>query len=481
MICDKRLVERTPALAKTPTGITGLDEITRGGFPANRTTLVCGGPGCGKTILAMEFLVRGVQTFHEPGLFVSFEETPEQLIENFRSLGFAVEDLIEEKKLKIVHVDLPIGEVIESGTFSLDGLLMRLEHGIAEVGAKRVVLDTMEAIFSVLSDTDGLRAEIGRVFHWIKERGVTAVVTGERGTGELTQQGFEEYLCDCVLLLDHRIAEQTSRRRLRIIKYRGSSHATDEFPFLIGETGFSVFPITSLNLDHGARSERVSTGVRDVDAMLGGKGYFKATTVLISGKAGTGKSSLAAAFALSACERGERCLYFAFEESASQLTRNMKSVGINLDPFIANGSLIVRSFRPTFRGLEEHLVSIVRETDTIRPTCAVMDPITNFVAVGGVDEVKSMLTRILDHLKHLGVTLLMTALTAGSDALEGTEQHVSSLVDTWIAIDMKLVGNARRRRIYVVKSRGMEHSQETSEMLMSASGLSVVSLRMEQS
>jgi circadian clock protein KaiC len=463
------------ALPKAKTGISGLDDITYGGLPAGRTTLVCGGPGCGKTILAVEFLVRGAREFDEPGLFVSFEEDKEQLIENFASLGFDIEDLIRKKKLKIVQVAVSKQELIQSGSFTLDGLLILLDHAIRELGATRVVLDTLESVFAALSNTENLRTEVAGLFQWLKDKGVTAVITGERHNAELTKYGFEEYVSDCVILLDHRITDQTSKRRMRIIKYRGSSHSADEVPFLIGDTGLSVFPISSLQLNHVAGIRRVSTGIKDLDTMLEDKGYFEGTTVLISGKAGTGKSSLAATFALAAVDRGERCLYFSFEESGSQIERNMKSLGMDLGPSLESGLLTILAFRPTFRGLEEHLVAILRETEKIKPSCVVMDPITNFVSQGGVAEVKSMLTRVLDVLKRQRITLLMTALTRGDmRRLSETEVNLSSLVDTWIALDLEFTGEKRRRSLYVVKSRGMGHSHKTSEMIMSARGLSLV-------
>jgi circadian clock protein KaiC len=464
------------AVSKAPTGIQGLDEITRGGLPAGRPTLICGGPGCGKTILGMEFLVRGALEFDEPGVFVSFEESPRHLIDDFSSFGFDIGDLIAQNKLRIAHVDLSKGEIVEAGAFSFDGLLIRLDHAVAEIGAKRIVFDTLEAVFAALTQTEHLRNEIARLFNRLRDMGVTSIVTGERGTGELTGHGFEEYISDCVLLLDHRINGGISKRRLRIVKYRGSGHSADEFPFLIGETGFSVLPITSLSLDHEACYERVSSGVPDLDTLLGGKGFFRATTALITGRAGTGKTSLSASFALAACERGERCLYFSFEESQAQIVRNMKSLGIDLEPWLNKGMLTIRALRSTFRGLEEHLVAVAHEVSRFRPDCVVMDPITNFVTVGGAEEVKSMLTRILDLLKGGGITLLMTALTASSGGLNETEMHVSSLVDTWIGLDLRLTGNSRDRTIYVIKSRGMDHSHETRELKMSARGLSVHNL-----
>lgn len=467
-------------LAKAPTGIFGLDELTGGGLPAGRPTLLCGGPGCGKTILAMEFLVHGARDFREPGLYVSFDESAQSLREDCLPFAFDLEGLIAQKRLKIAHVDMSHGEIVEAGAFSLDGLMIRLAHGIAEVGAKRMVLDSLESVFAALSDSEMLRHETARLFHWIRDKGITAIVTGERGTQDLTRYGFEEYISDCVLLLDHRVSEQVSKRRMRLIKYRGSAHATDEFPFVIGKTGISVLPITSLNLDCPTSAERVSTGVGELDAMLGQAGYFKGTTVLVSGKAGTGKSSLAAAFAAAACARQERCLYLAFEESAAQLTRNMRSVRIDLEAGITRGLLTIQAFRPTFRGLEEHLIAMTEAIDKLTPGCVVMDPITNFISVGSPEDVRSMLTRFIDHLKTRGITLFFTALTAGSGRSDETGTDVSYLVDTWIALDVQVVGNTRHRELYVVKSRGMDHSRETRELILSSHGLSLRSLRTEE-
>jgi circadian clock protein KaiC len=461
------------ALAKVRTGIEGLDEITEGGLPAGRPTLICGGAGCGKTILAMEFLVHGAREFNQPGLFLSFEESPTQILENFRSFGFHLEDLVEEKKLKISHVELGQGKTIESGAFTLEGLLIRVEQGIAAIGVKRVVLDSMDALFSALANTQNLRNEIARMLQALRDRQVSVVVTAERGADEFSRYGFQEYVSDCVLLLDHRISGQISKRRVRIVKYRGSRHSADEFPFLIGRTGISVLPITSVSLDHGASNERVSSGVDDLDEMLGGSGYFKGSTVLVTGQAGTGKSSLASAFAVAVCKRSERCLYFSFEESAAQKTRNMKSIGIDLEAWLQRGLLTIEAFRPSHRGLEEHLVALADRTEAIEPTCVIMDPITDFISVGDVLEIKSMLTRILDFLKHRGITMLMTALTPGSSDQDQTEMRLSSLSDTWIAVNRAGAGASRLSGLQVVKSRGMQHSQEVRRLVMSSRGLSL--------
>jgi circadian clock protein KaiC len=461
------------SLKKAPIGVEGLDAITHGGFPAGRPTLICGGPGCGKTILAMEFLVRGALEFDEPGLFVSFEESIEDLYHNFRSFGFDLESLVEQKKLFISHVKLSRTEIVESGEFTLDGLFIRLADGIQQVGAKRVAIDTLESLFSHLTDTNALRAEIARLFGWLKDQGMTSVITAEKGSGQLTRNGLEEYVSDCVLTLDHRIADQISKRRLRVVKYRGSSHEKDEYPFLIGASGFSALPITSVHLDHTVSSDRVSTGVPDLDAMLGGKGYYRGSTVLLSGAAGSGKSTLAASFAAATCARGERCLLLAFEESTGQMIRNMRSVGLDLEPWVEQGLLHIQASRPTLFGLEEHLVSIVELGRRVAPSAVVVDPITNFLSSGSAWEVKALLTRVLDQFRALGATVLATSLTSGSGTVEATGTGLSSIMDTWVALDQRRKGNTRRCCLYVLKSRGMEHSHEVRELVMSSAGLSL--------
>lgn len=463
-------------LLKAPTGIQGLDEITGGGFPAKRATLICGESGTGKTVMAMEYLVRGAKEYNEPGLMISFEESEDKLIHNFLSFGFDIATLLEQKKLKIVHLEIKRSEIIETGEFSLDGLMIHIQRGIESIGAKRLAMDTLESLFSALVNVDILRKEFDRLFKWLSEKGITTVITGEKGSQTLTRHGFEEYVSDCVLLLDHRISEQISKRRLRIIKYRGSHHGKDEYPFVIGLKGISVFPITSLQLHHEASIERVSTGIDDLDLMLGGKGYFRGSSVLVSGKAGTGKSSLAAAFATAACKRGERCLYFAFEESPAQLIRNMGSIGLHLDEWIQKNMMVIDASRPTFCGLEEHLVNMKAAIDEIDPHCVIIDPITNFVSVGKQDEVKAMLLRVMDYLKAKGLTLFVTALTAGSGYADETELHVSSLIDTWIVIDQIAKRYTRRLELFIVKSRGMDHSRTAHELILSSNGLSLQSL-----
>src|SRR5215212_552982 len=420
-------------LPKCPTGIEGLDEITGGGLPKGRPTLVAGAAGCGKTLFAMEFLINGITQYDEPGVFVAFEESAEELTQNVASLGFDLKALMKKKKLIIDYVRVERSEIEETGEYDLDGLFIRLGHAIDTIGAKRVVLDTLEVLFSALPNHGILRAELGRLFRWLKDRGVSAVVTAERGEGTMTRFGLEEYVADCVILLDHRVTEQMSTRRLRIVKYRGTLHGTNEYPFLITKDGISVLPITSLGLNHKAPAGRISTGIKELDDMLGNKGYYRGSTILISGTAGTGKSSLSAAFVDAACRRGERCLYFAFEESTDQILRNMRSIGIDLAPHVKKGLLQVHVARPTLYGLEMHLVTMYDLIEEYDPQIVVLDPITDFFAVGSQGEVKAALTRIIDFLKTKQITALFTSYTA-DDTHNQSVVGVSSLIDTWISL-----------------------------------------------
>jgi circadian clock protein KaiC len=462
-------VHRLGTLAKTPTGIKGLDEVTGGGLPRGRPSLVCGPAGCGKTLLATEFLVRGITQFDEPGVFMAFEETRDDLVANVASLGFDLSQLEADGKLVLDHVNVITDGIVETGDWDLEGLFIRLGASIDAVRAKRVVLDTIETLFGAFSDTATLRSELRRLFLWLKDRGVTAVITGERGKGTLTRHGIEEYVADCVIVLDHLVAEQTSTRRLRVLKYRGSLHGTNEYPFLIGEDGISVQPITSLGLQHGVSSERVSTGVDRLDAMLGGAGPYRGSSVLVSGTAGTGKSTLAAQFCDAACGRGERAIYFAFEESQDQIIRNMKSVGIKLAPWVEQGLLHFRCVRPSLLGLEAHLAAMQKLVDDFDPAVVVLDPISDLVGVGTARDVTAMLTRQVDFLKGKGVTALFTSL--GTEGREPTNHLVASLIDTWLLV-RTLEGNGEHNRVLTVhKSRGMAHSNQVREFLITGRGV----------
>ena len=473
MVKKKRDVD---VLEKCPTGIKGLDEITRGGLPKGRPTLICGSAGCGKTLFAMEFLMRGAMEYGEPGVFMTFEETPDDLAKNFISLGFDLHDMMSRGFIATDHVYIERSEIEETGAYDLEGLFIRLGSAIDSVGAKRVVLDTIEALFSGLSNAAIIRAELRRLFHWLKERGVTAIITGESGDKMLTRYGLEEYVADCVILLDFRIEAQISTRRLRIVKYRGSSHGADEYPFLIDESGLSILPITSLGLDYSVSKERIATGVPKLDAMLEGKGFYRGSTVLVSGTAGTGKTSLAATFADAACRRGERCLYFAFEESPNQIIRNMGSIGLDLDRWVSKGLLKFHSARPSLYGLEMHLVTFHKVIDEFNPQVFVVDPISNLTAAGTASEVKSILTRLIDHLKMKKISTFLTDLTHFGGGLEQTSEEISSLIDTWLLLrDIELNGE-RNRGLYILKSRGMAHSNQIQEFLLTNQGIDLIDI-----
>ena len=463
-----------PALRKTPSGIQGLDEITGGGLPSGRPTLLCGGAGCGKTLLAMEFLMRGATQYGEPGVFMAFEETAPELAQNVRSLGFDLDELIRRKKVFVDFVRIERAEIQETGDYDLEGLFVRLDHAIKTIGARRVVLDTIEALFGGFSNEAVLRAELRRLFHWLKDKGVTAVITGERGERTLTRQGLEEYVSDCVIFLDHRVVNQVSTRRLRIVKYRGTVHGTNEYPFLIDESGITVLPITSLELQHRASTERVSSGIARLDTMLGGKGYFRGSTVLITGSSGTGKTSMAAHFADATCRRGERCLYICFEESEPQMLRNMRSIGLRLQPWVDKGLLRFCTTRSTHYGLEMHLATFQKLFQEFSPRAVVIDPIDSLIQAGTLADASMMILRFIDFLKTQGVTALLTNLTTGGTAAEASGLNISSMSDTWLLLRDMETGGERNRVIYVLKSRGMAHSNQLREFRITDGGVKLL-------
>ena len=465
---------RATLLPKSPTGIQGLDEITGGGFPRGRPTLVCGGAGCGKTLLATEFLVRGAVQFGEPGVFMSFEETEKELKANVASLGFDLAGLVRRKKILLDYVHIERSEITETGEYDLEGLFVRLNHAIDCIGAKRVVLDTLEALFAGLPNEAILRAELRRLFFWLKNKGVTAVITAERGREQLTRHGLEEYVSDCVLLLDHRVNEQIATRNLRVVKYRGALHGTNEFPFLIGDTGISVLPITSLGLNHRISRERIATGIPRLDAMLGGRGFFRGSSILLTGTPGTGKTIVAANFAQAACRRGERTLFFSFEESPNQIVRNVHSIGLRLEPFVQRDVLRFHAARPSLYGLEMHLATMFKEIAAYQPQVVIIDPITSLMDAGTPAECRGTVTRLVDYLKAGQVTTLFTSLTQAGHALQQSEAAMSSLMDAWLLLQ-DLEGNGERNRVlYVLKARGMAHSNQVREFLISNRGIDLV-------
>ncbi len=470
----KRKSAPLPALKKSRTGITGFDEITGGGLPTGRPTLVCGSAGCGKSLFAAEFLIRGAIEENEPGVFVSFEETEDDIRKNVASLGFDVDRLVARRKLIVDHVRVERHEIEENGDYDLEGLFIRIGHAVDRIGARRVVLDTIETLFSGLSNHGILRSELRRLFSWLRERDLTAVITGERGDGQLTRQGLEEYVSDCVVLLDHRVHGQVSTRRLRVVKYRGSTHGTNEYPFLIDNEGITVLPITNASMDYVVSNERIPSGLPDLDVMLGGKGYYRGSTILLSGTSGTGKTTIGAHLAGETCRRGERVLYFSFEESPSQIMRNMGQIGMDLARYERAGRLRFQSARPTTFGIETHLAHMHKLISAFRPHVVIVDPITNLSSAGTLDDSAQMLLRLVDFLRKQGITALLVSLTGGGGVEAATEVSMSSVVDTWLLLrDVELAGE-RNRALYVLKSRGMAHSNQVREFLITSRGVRLV-------
>ncbi len=463
--------EVSAVLKKCPTGISGFDEITDGGLPEGRASLVCGSAGSGKTLFAMQFLVNGATRFDEPGVFIAFEENETELVQNVDSLGWDLPDLIEGKKIYLDHVFVEKSEIEETGEFNLDGLFIRIESAVRAVNAKRIAIDTLESLFSGFTNESILRAEIRRLFRWLKDKGLTAIITGEKGERSFTRSGLEEYVSDCVVFLDHRMIDQVATRRIRVVKYRGTAHGTNEYPFLITENGFSVYPITAVDMNYSVSNERISTGVERLDNMLGGQGFYRGSSILVSGTSGTGKSSLAACFAHAACKRGEHAVYFAFEEAPAQIIRNMGSIGIDLESPLKNGLLTFHSVRSTTLGLETHLSRMLKLVDDIDPSVVVIDPISNLRGVADTRDVKEMLARLIDFLKMKGATVLLTDLSHSGNPAKYTEVEISSLMDTWILLREIELNGERNRSIYVLKSRGMVHSNQIREFLITGEGI----------
>ena len=475
---DVKAKKKIPVLEKCPSGIAGLDEITDGGLPKGRPTLICGGAGSGKTLIAMEFLARGAIDQNEPGVYITFEERRDDLVKNFASMGLDLEDLIRKKKLIIDQIRINTAEIYETGEFDLDGLFIRLADHVETIGAKRIALDTIEVLFSAFSNAEVIRSELQRLFLWIKDQGLTAIVTGEQGERTLTRYGLEEYVADCVITLDNRVVNQISTRRIRVVKYRGSKHGSDEYPFLISEDGITVLPVTSLSLRHIASSDRVSTGIERLDTMLGGKGFYRGSSILITGEAGTGKSSLIAAYLDAACRRKERCLYFAFEESESQIIRNMRSIGYDLQQWVDADLLRFHAIRPTAYGLEMHLAIMTKLIQEFEPKAVAIDPISNLFTIGDDIQVRSMLMRMIDYLKLKEITSLYTNLTTEQGptqySVETTQAHVSSLMDSWIGLKTIEGNGERNRALYLLKSRGMAHSNQVREFILSENGIGLI-------
>jgi circadian clock protein KaiC len=474
-----RAAPSLPALAKAPTGIEGLDQVLGGGLPSGRATLLTGATGSGKTLLGLEFLVHGAQRFGENGVFVAFEESASELAVNVASFGFDLEGLVAADRLRVDEVQFERFGTNHAGAYDLEGLFIRLGHAIDAIGAKRVVLDTVDVLFAGLPEPAVVRTELMRLFRWLKERGVTAIVTAERGGGELTRYGIEEFVADCVIVLDHRVEHESSVRRLRIVKYRGSAHGTDEYPFLIDEDGIWVNPVSGVKLDYTASTERVSTGIADLDTMLGGGGVYRGSSILLSGTAGTGKTSISASFIDAACRRGERCVFFSFEESSDQIIRDLRSIGLDLQPWVEAGLLYFRSVRPTAYGLEQHLLRMFRLIDEVQPRVVVVDPITTFTAIASQRNVTSTVGRLMDKCRGMGITSVFASLNVGGSPLESTDAHVSSVADVWVVVrDIESDGE-RNRALYVLKARGLAHSNQVREFVFHDTGIALLPVHVD--
>lgn len=463
-----------PIVTKAPTGIPGFDEITYGGLPRGRPSLVCGAAGCGKTLLGMQFLIKGALEYGEHGVFLAFEEREQDLVQNVASLGFDLQAMVDKKQIALDHIHIERSQIEESGEYDLEGLFLRLEYAMDSVNAKRLVIDTLETIFGGLTNYGILRAELRRLFTWLKDRGITTIITAERGDGTLTRHGLEEYVSDCVVVLDHRVHDQISTRRLRIAKYRGSTHGTNEYPFIIDEHGLTVVPITSSLLNHQVSAERTPTGVPKLDTMLGGAGYYRGSTILISGTAGAGKSSLCAHFAQATCAQKRRCVYVSYEESPGQIVRNMSTIGLDLQSLIDKDLLRIVSIRPTSHGLEGHLSHIHKIVKDFQPDALILDPIGTLGGAGADLDTHLMIVRLIDFLKTQGVTTMMSNLTHGGEHSESTSAAISSLVDTWILVNSIESNGERNRGLYVLKSRGMAHSNQIREFVITPRGIDLL-------
>ena len=477
----KNIAETELSITKLPkslTGIQGLDDITYGGIPQNRPTLLVGSIGTGKTIFAMEYIINGITMFNEPGVFMTFEEQTDELQINVTSMGYNLSKLIADNKIYLEHLHIDHREIQATGKYDIEGLFIRIEMAIEKVKAKRIVLDALDTLFIGL-DSQILRSEIKRLFFWLKEKKVTAIITSEVGDIFLTRLGFEEVVADCVIELNNRLNNQISTRRLRIVKYRGSYHSTNEYPFMIDHKGITIFPIISEAPQIIVSNERISSGIKQIDEMLDGRGFYVGSSILVSGSAGTGKSSIAASFIKDVCEKKGTALYCAFEEAPNQIKRNMASIGIFLEPYEKSGNLHFYYSRPTLQTLELHFIAIKKLIKQINPSVVILDPITNLMIENINSDIRTMLTRFVDYLKMEQITVLLTAtLTVSSLELIQSNEGISSMVDTCIMIQEKNIIDSRRRTLYIMKSRGICNSKKEVEFIITSEGISIAPLDM---
>ncbi|WP_240236172.1 circadian clock protein KaiC [Nocardioides sp. CFH 31398] len=455
-------------LEKAATGIEGFDDITFGGLPRARATIVTGAAGSGKSMFGVEFLAQGARAYGEPGVLLSFEETADELVANAASIGVDLRAMADEGTLVVDSAAGDLDDLVQSGAFDLEGLLLRLAAAIDAVGARRVVLDTVETLFSTLPDETTVRREFARLLRWLKERDLTVVVTAERGQqGRLTRHGIEEYVSDCVVVLDHRVEDEVATRRMRVAKYRGSPHGTNEFPFLISGRGLVVMPLHHDELTE-VSEERVSLGIPELDTMVGG-GVFRGSTIMISGSAGTGKTSIAACAADAACRRGEKALFLSFEEPSGQVVRNMRSIGLDLQHWIDKGLLVVQHMRPAITGLEAHLASLHMILDEHPAEVVVLDAVASLSRGVASYASASAVARDIAMLRLRGATTVLTAL-AGTHDDPHTDVSASSLVDAWLLVRNVENDGERNRLLMTIKNRGSFHSNQVREFLLTDDG-----------
>ena len=460
-------------LNKTRTGIRGLDEITNGGLPQGRCTLLAGGPGCGKTVLALQVLVNGAKN-GEPGIFVAFEEDASRIVVNAATFGWDLPDL-QNKELFFLD-GKPRPEDIWAGAFDLSGLLAMLKAKADQINAKRIVFDSIDVLLSLLDNPQAERRELFRLNDWLVSNGMTGIVTcknNDSGLSGLDYKDFMQYMVDCVINLTHEMDDRVAHRSLRVVKYRGSGFYSGEVTLLLGEQGAEIIAFPESSHDQVASTERISSGVPRLDSMLGG-GYYRGSAVLLSGAPGTSKTTLCGIFILAACQRGEPCLYVSFDESVSEIVRNLKSVNIDLEQYIISGLLHIQSIRSGLAGTEEHVGTLRKLLEAHQPRCFVIDPLSAIVHSEG-DTRRRMPEKMLTLTKASGITLLCTSLLGnGGDSLnEETGIQISAVADTWIHISYSILSGERNRALSIIKSRGSEHSNQVRELIIDAQGITL--------
>ena len=453
------------------TGVKGLDDVLGGGIPQGHAMLLVGKPGTGKSILSMEYLLHGIELHKENGVYISFEESEKQIISNAASFGWKFEEMVKKNKLAISYIDMQPEQMRTVGDYDLSALILRVKGAIKKVNARRVVIDGINNLLSTFDDERIIRSDLLRLIREIKEVNATIFITGERGHDSWSKMGFEEYLADGLMHLDNRTDGNYQTREIQVVKCRGINHYTGKSPFIINSEGMSIRPLITADFDYKVLKSRVSTGIADIDNMLGGKGLYRGSTVYITGPSGAGKTSISSSFANGACSRGERALFLAFEESSDQIIRNMKSIGLSLDKWVNEKLLYFYTARATTNSLEGHLDNIMTMVREVEPTCVVLDPISAFRPIANENETKLMLIRLNDYLRARKITTVFTALSSDGEYSEHADVQLSSIADTWIVVRIMDYKGERNNVMQLMKSRGMSHSRQMKEMYFTGNGL----------